>query len=65
MEYGGFGFSLFHGVFGDVQLAISSFLYSGGYFGQHKDSSFDSQVIFDFRCVSLLFGWLNGLPTFR
>lgn len=20
---------------------------------------------FDFRCVSLLFGWLNGLPTFR
>lgn len=55
MEYGGFGFSLFHGVFGDVQLAISSFLYSGGYFGRHKDSSFDSQVIFRFSlCFTLV-----------
>lgn len=40
---------------GDVQLAISSFLYSGGYFGRHKDSSFDLQVIFRFSlCFTLV-----------
>lgn len=43
----------------NLRFQVSSIL------GDILASSFDSQVIFDFRCVSLLFGWLNGLPTFR